>query len=350
LKYENRRNPKFSPPGTGNLPAGMFNAEPDDHTRQRRVFAHAFSNSALKAQEPLLIKYADQMVDKMGDMNERDGKINMCDLLNFTTFDIMAELCFGQPLLLLERGDYIPWVRMIFASLKFGLFRAVLSDIPVLGKLLELATASTLKKKVVEHAQFTAELLGRRLKKPDPGPDIWSFVIKRGEDETGLSVGQMQSNATAFMGAGTETTASTLSGLVYYLLTTPEVHRKLVTEIRSTFAKSSDIHIYPLTQMAYLDAVLKETLRLYPVGLGVAGRVAPPGGTDICGAYVPGGTNILMNPYCSYHNPRKWARCEEMVPERWLFKDDPEFANDQREIAEPWGVGPRACLGKKYVL
>ncbi|CAI0653082.1 unnamed protein product, partial [Colletotrichum noveboracense] len=85
---------------------------PEDHTRMRRIFSHAFSNTALKAQEPLLIKYADQMVDTMGALASRNDAraVNIVDLFNFCTFDVMADLTFGEPLLLLERGDYHPWV------------------------------------------------------------------------------------------------------------------------------------------------------------------------------------------------------------------------------------------------
>jgi hypothetical protein len=71
----------------------------------------------------------DRMAE-MNEMNECDSKINTMGFFNFATFDIMAELCFGQPLLLLRRGDYIPWVRSAFAGMKLTVYHAVLLDIP----------------------------------------------------------------------------------------------------------------------------------------------------------------------------------------------------------------------------
>lgn len=74
----------------------MITAAQEEHTRVRRIFSPAFSERALKQQEPLFRKYVDQLVRYL-DQTAGD-QINLCDLLNFTTFDMMGDLTFGQPL------------------------------------------------------------------------------------------------------------------------------------------------------------------------------------------------------------------------------------------------------------
>jgi len=65
-----------------------------DHARQRKIFTPAFSDRALKQQEPLFLKYTNQLVAKIKEHIEEDpdSEIDMIRLYNFTTFDIMGDL------------------------------------------------------------------------------------------------------------------------------------------------------------------------------------------------------------------------------------------------------------------
>ncbi|OHF03244.1 RadP cytochrome P450 epoxidase [Colletotrichum orchidophilum] len=335
----------------------LVTTRPEDHTRQRRIFTPAFSNTALKAQEPLLAGYADQMVEAMGSLGERqrdhDGgaRVNIVDLYNFATFDIMADLTFGEPLLLLKRGDYTPWVRNVFAGLKFVIYGLVFLAIPVLGPLVQAVTAAPLKKKAQEHTDFAGQLVDRRLEgKGHSKPDIWSFVLKHDDNEEtrrgGLSIKEMHANAAMFMVAGTETSGTVLSGTTYYLLRNPRVYEILTSEIRSAFVRTEDICVDGLVRLEYLTAVLMEGLRLYnPGGAGMP-RIVPRGGANVCGEYLPEGTLVSVNPYSAFTNPDNWARPTEFVPERWIDADAPEWKDDERDVYEPFSYGPRNCLGK----
>lgn len=329
----------------------LISAPHEDHARMRKLFTYAFSNTALVAQEHLLVQYADQMVVMMGEVMSRDGKVNMVDLFNFATFDIMAELAFGEPLGMLQNTDYIPWVRVIFAGLKFTVFRAVLVDIPVLGPVLNWLSGPILQRKTDEHFMFSNNLLAKRLSYTDHNkPDLWAFILQHNDDGKGLTVPEMKANAGVFMVAGTETTATTLSGAVYYLCKHPRVYKKLMEEIRATFKRSDEIALGPLGGMEYLNAVLREVLRIYVPGAGGFMRIVPPGGADICGEFVPGGTTVTMNHYSAYLNTVNFSDPWGFVPERWINTDSPRFASDRREVHEPFSYGARNCIGKKRVL
>lgn len=89
------------------------------------------------------------------------------------------------------------------------------------------------------------------------------------------------------MVAGTETTATLLSGLTYLLLTHPDSMKKLVTEIRSPFASSDEISMEAIQALPYLGACIKEALRKYPpVPVGLP-RLTPAEGSTVCGYFVP---------------------------------------------------------------
>ncbi|KAK4994695.1 hypothetical protein LTR16_007320, partial [Cryomyces antarcticus] len=90
------------------------------HSRGRRIFAHAFSDKALKEQEPLFKNYVNLLAAKLNQILKKDpqAKVDVVKYYNFTTFDIMGDLTFGEPLHLLEGSEYNAWVSMIFAGVK----------------------------------------------------------------------------------------------------------------------------------------------------------------------------------------------------------------------------------------
>lgn len=99
----------------------------------------------------------------------------------------------------------------------------------------------------------------------------------------------MKSNSGLFVFAGSETTATLLSGTTYYLLRNPEKMARLVKEVRGTFKSEEDINFRSVSELKYLVACLEEGLRIYPpVPTGLPRRV-PPGGDTIAGKFVPEG-------------------------------------------------------------
>lgn len=115
--------------------------------------------------------------------------------------------------------------------------------------------------------------------------------------------------------AGSDTTAISLSAILYYLLKYPNTMIKLREEIQKheeegrcsnpviTFKESQD--------MPYLQAVMKEAMRLHgAVGLPLW-RVVPEGGTEIAGKYFPAGTVVGLNPWVVSH-PHSSVLCTGM--------------------------------------
>lgn len=96
--------------------------------------------------------------------------------------------------------------------------------------------------------------------------------------------------------AGSETTASFLSGWVNLLLRNKSCYDKLVTEIRTTFKNEGDITFQILQDLPYLNACIKEGLRIFPpVPAGLL-RTVPSAGDTVDGHWIPGGVNTHV-PY-----------------------------------------------------
>lgn len=113
-RRENGKEVGFHAPPCNGTPNLVTENDEERHAAIRRVFAPAFSEKALKKQEPMFHRYADLMVQK----GRAAGTVNMTELLNWATFDIMADFAFGESLGLLERGAYSAWIAVVFNTVR----------------------------------------------------------------------------------------------------------------------------------------------------------------------------------------------------------------------------------------
>ena len=98
-------------------------------------------------------------------------------------------------------------------------------------------------------------------------------------------------NSRILLTAGSETTATLLSGATYYLLQNPEIMRRVQSEVRTAFKTAGDITLRSVSTpglLPYLDAVLQESLRCYPPIPATLPRITSPEGAVIDGRFVPG--------------------------------------------------------------
>ena len=108
-----------------------------------------------------------------------------------------------------------------------------------------------------------------------------------------MSFEALSENAFFLVLAGSETTAATLSGATFLLLTHPEILEKLYQEVRSTFSSAEEITIASVGKLSYMLAVLNESLRLYPPLTSTLVRVVPPKGGRVAHRFVPGGVSTI---------------------------------------------------------
>lgn len=148
------------------------------------------------------------------------------------------------------------------------------------------------------HFAHSSTRVTKRLEKgrDSEGVDLWDLVLQSEDKGKGLTRAEMNANSSLFMMAGTETTATLLSGLTYLLLT-QEKHaalKKLNDEVRGAFTSSETISMETIQALPYLNACIKEGLRMYPPApVGLPHRTTKQGST-ICGYFVPPEVNYPL--------------------------------------------------------
>jgi cytochrome P450 len=292
----------YGPEEYGDAP-GLIRANDADHARQRRLVSHAFSDKAMKEQEQLLKGHIGILIERLRDIaaGKNDGKTDMVEWYNFTTFDIMSDLTFGESLGQLSSSTYNPWVESVFGFVKLVSVTRVCREYPGVTPLLEKLLPADLMAKKDAHINFSTERVNERMARKTDRPDIWTFVNRYSEIEgQSLAPSELHSNGGLFMLAGTETTATQLSGLTYLLLKNPEKLARLTNEVRSAFTSLVDLTMTKLAQLPYLQACIDEGLRLYPpVPFGLA-RIAPKEGANVCSRWVPGSVRPIQHDASQY--------------------------------------------------
>lgn len=343
----------YPPNGVDHLVSAVDDAT---HARHRKLLASAFSERELKGQEGLIRGYVDTLISKLR-VQIRDGKEGKVDIkswLNYTTFDILGDLMFGESFDCLKESKLHPWIELIFNSIKAISLMGAINQFPALNAVLQKMIPQSVIQKGVDHFNLGARRVDRRLEMGTGRPDFISAILKNGlsekegqyqEDAKVMSRAEIHSNAFILIIAGSETSATLLSGCVYFLCKSPPFMRNLVDEIRSSFAADQDITFTKAAKLTYLNAVIEESLRMYPPFVTSLARLAPPGGDTVAGYFVPENTTVACHHYASYHSSSNFALPDSFIPERWLGTD-PRFENDKKETLQPFSLGPRGCIGK----
>jgi cytochrome P450 len=186
------------------------------------------------------------------------------------------------------------------------------------------------------------DIAARRAEGTAGKTDVMSMLIAaRDEAGRGLSDGELRDEMITLLIAGHETTATTLAFAVNSLLREPVVLERVREELGRVVGVAP-LSAERLRELKYLDATLKEVLRLYGPAGGFGRMLAAPkrlGGYDL-----PAGTMVSAWTYLLHRDPRYWSDPERFDPTRFLDRRvrPTEFV--------PFGGGPRTCLGMAFAL
>lgn len=264
---------------------------------------------------------------------------------------MIGDLSFGEKFGCLDKGDYVPFV---------GATKAIAKELTFTQMFIYYGLNNVRRYFMPKHIAGTRaqnmkraiDTVERRIQRDTDRKDFLYYILAA-NDEKGMSRPEIHVNSFSFNIAGSESSATSLSGITFYILTNPHAYQKLTTEIRSTYTSPDEITISSVTTLQYLEAVVSEALRLYPPVPGTLPRVVPAsngsgGGETIHGAFIPAGTTVGVNHFSISRHGDNFSRANEFLPERWLpeTRDTAPFNQDDRACTQPFSFGPRNCLGK----
>ncbi|KAI9653414.1 MAG: hypothetical protein M1821_007079 [Bathelium mastoideum] len=312
-----------------------------EHSQMKKYLSNAFSQRSLMEQEPLIAEVIDKFIKAIG-IRGAVG-INIVQWYNMMTLDIIGALAFGEDFKGVESGKPLPWIELVIGALKQGALADTFKRFPTIASAFLSLMPGALQKIIEQTKVFERkciELMEKRVAKKDAHPDFMTRILEE-RDPSEVSDIQLAAHAADFVTAGTETTATALSCITYYLLKSPEALERLRKEIHASFKSYGDINATSTASLKYLNAVINEGLRIFPPLPFALPRVVPPGGEMVDGHFIPAGIAVSTNPIAACQSSKNFSDPLSFLPERWLEHD----SGDLLEASQPFSLGSRGCLG-----
>jgi len=293
--------------------------------------------------------------------SERDYRpVDISRLYSYFTLDVISSIAFGQEFGFLKHDDdpfgYIDNLQEFLpAIIVFGAYPE-LQKILRLPLLKHVMPKSTDKRGLGRVMGFAKERVDERFgEKPVVRHDMLGSFIKRG-----LTQEQLESETLTQITAGSDSTASAIRMTLHFISTTPQVHSRLVAEFKDALAKGNVtrpvIRDAEARALPYLQACVKEGLRMYPPVTGLLAKAVPPEGAMIDGKFVKGGTQISWNSWGMQRDKDIYGVDPEIFrPERWLLRDASEAEQRRVErmtetVTLVFGYGRFGCLGRGVAM
>lgn len=182
-------------------------------------------------------------------------------------------------------------------------------------------------------------------KSADQTPNLTKLLVHARDEDSGqgLSYEEIVDNIKIFYFAGHETTATLLTYAFYFLTKYQEVYKKLQAEVDSVLGSSKTITLDHIEKLIYIQAVIKETLRLK--GPVYALRRISIEDTQLGEYSIPKTLRVLLLIDALHRDSKYWENPNDFIPERWFKIDDAKARSDGYYM--PFSAGQRICIGQR---
>ncbi|KAJ5358867.1 uncharacterized protein N7496_011280 [Penicillium cataractarum] len=311
-----------------------------EHQAKRKMFAHTFAAKTVVAFEPVL--------------RENLQHVPRFELYVDRSF---GQLLYGHKLGCFDRGNdmldaesregkiyRVPFIDSLLNATMINNLLAIFSHILPVAK--RLAKHHSYKKKGVDWENIVYHNTKKRMANPDPEDDLFTRMLQDNKGQAlNVPFGEIMSECSSMMNAGTETTTAAMTNTIFLLYTHPVVLQKLREEIDSA-APRNEIPAYDvMSRLPYLRACIEEPLRVRPASSFGLPRIVPAGGREIAGKFVQEGVIVSVPTYSLLRDENVFKNATQYNADRWLTED----AGEKKKMMTnhlPFSTGPRACIGR----
>ncbi|TDL25126.1 cytochrome P450 [Rickenella mellea] len=393
------KSPAFRPPIANLLGKGLVWAEGEDHAHQRRLLSPAFTPESVKGMADVISECAEKLESRLTNLalsNGGEATLNIVPYMSSCTLDIIGLVAFGHDFQSSSSPSPPPspspsspsstsahnsdaedihasWHTHVNTGLTFGAFLAplVLRAVPLITSLpvKAIQAQGEIKGIVGRIARRLVEQGGVNRR----GGNILSVLMRaqameKGSGGGGLTTSQIIDNISTFTMVGHETTAGTLNFTLLELARNPSVQQKLRDEV---VRRGRDLAYDDVQKLEYLDAVVKEGLRLHPASpqtervalkddvLPLHTPIKTPDGKALTSLCIKKG-QVFHIPFTAIQtNPRVWGPdAAEFKPERWMGEGGEGGSGlpPPNELPHGWSNlvafcdGPRSCIGYRLAV
>ena len=314
---------------------------------KRRVMDPAFDKKFLKILMGKMNDKAKKVSEFLDSLPDKRN-INILPILERTALEVVWSCGFNmtEDIITTEKSPINQAVADIFRVGAMKIFNGLTFWIP--------GTFRAEKKLLLEKVEYIRGLMKERLQNrydsiaagTDTTEDILSYIIKANQFSDKLTIEDVVDDFFVFLIAGMETTAITMSILLWYMLKDKETAKRLKDEVNKTFGDKKELGFEDLNNLVYLEQCIKEVLRLHAPSR-ISFRMSPNKTTTVDGIELPPKSRVLVSVEAVHRLGSIWSNPDKFDPSRF----EPDRIKDIRPFTYmPFNAGPRVCIGRHFAM
>ncbi|KAF2731316.1 putative P450 monooxygenase [Polyplosphaeria fusca] len=342
------------------------------HAESRRVYGNLYAMSSVVSYEKYVDDCTEIFESRLREIAHQGQAVDMGHWIQCWAFDVIGDITYGKRFGFLDKGEDVAYTmrgiyrRAIYSTLVgvyawahpyvYPIMERIPSSGPVAYKYLIGFASSVLRERKMERAAREAQ--GKPAAEEKGDGEAEDFIDKmldmQRDQKKGITDYHVIALGMSNMIAGSDTTAGSFSSTLFQLTRSPRALATLRSEIsrvcEETGAEDGKLSYRVSEKMPYLQACIKEGMRLFPIaGLSLFRDVGARG-ADLCGEHFPAGSEVGINLRIAHFNEDVWGLdAAEFRPERWL-ESDGERLKLMNTYFMPFGLGSRTCIGKNISL
>ncbi|EME82719.1 uncharacterized protein MYCFIDRAFT_80339 [Pseudocercospora fijiensis CIRAD86] len=317
------------------------------HDLHRKSWAPAFSDKALRQYETHITTFNGKFLLRLAE--HQGGRMNISKCFNLYSFDVMGALAFGKNYGMMDSGEKHAVLSIISTGLDplgltlptwfMHLLQMVPGDPAGITKFFKFCQ-NELKEAIINNFYANVET------KVSAGSVISSWLAENYKNlPKPWESRPFCLDTQLLIVAGSDTTASALTSLFYYLAQNPNQVQKLRHELQASAV--GDWSDKEIRHCDHLNASITEALRLSLLGPTGLYRATPPEGMQVGEVFLPGNVEYNISQYILARDEAVYTQAEQFIPERWYSK--PELIKHKNPFA-PFAMGSFGCIGKNLAM
>jgi len=329
----------------------LFNQHGDNWRKMRKVLSPCYTSSKMKLMFDTISQCAEYFTDWLATDSGKFGKTyNMKDIMNKFSTDVVAMCSLGIEVDSLKHPDnkIHSLCKEIIKTNERSLSILISKNFPLLMKFLRFKVFNERIENICK--DIVDIMLKTRKEQGIVRPDMLQMMMNDKNKIYNFTTDDMVSQILVFVFGGFDFASTSICFTMQEIGQNPDVQKKLVAEIEDILEQTNGKLTYEaITSMKYLDAVVAETLRLYPL-LSAIDRVCvkdfemPPATPDGKPFTIKPGECVWFPNYSLHRDPAYYPEPNKFNPDRFLNNDV------NNSVYLPFGMGPRICIARRFIL
>ncbi|ESQ39537.1 hypothetical protein EUTSA_v10001163mg [Eutrema salsugineum] len=317
----------------------------------RKLCIHKiFSNATLDSSTDLRRRETRRIVEYLAGQARAGSSVNLGEQIFLMIWNVVTQMLWGTTVKGEDREIFGAEFLEPFMEMNDLLLKPNVSDFfPVLSRFDLQGLVKRMGVPAQKMDQMFDRIINQRLgmdrKSDGNGEDFLDVLLKVKDEEDEsmpLTMNDVKALLTNMVLGGTDTSLHVIEFAMAEILNKPDIMKRAQQELDEVVGKGKVVEESHIPKLAYVLAIMKETLRLHPIGPLLAPH--RPSKTTVVGGFtVPKDSTIFVNVWAIHRNPNVWKNPLEFDPNRFLDKSYDFNGNDFSYF--PFGSGRRICVG-----